>query len=464
MLAWFEQHAPIRQKFWILRLGLLLPWLAALAAVAWAGNGGGLIGPALLVAAGLIATFGLVTLAKRLICDPYVITVERLEALAAGDMDSPVLFRDHSDCVGRMARAMDVFSGNAAAMQHAATVQTRIVETLDRGLLALSQADLTIRLNDPLPEPGDVLRVRFNEAVAALATSLSSAAEASHSIATASGEIRAAAADLAGRTEHQASAVQAANRTMGDVTGLVQRNTGSIVEVSRSIGDTHREATEGGRIVEDAVAAMTRIQQSSQEISQIITVIDGIAFQTNLLALNAGVEAARAGDAGKGFAVVANEVRALAQRSADAAREIKNLITSSGEQVDHGVALVGATGTALGHIVGRVGEISSLIQGIVDSSTAQLDMLTQVSKTVDDIDRSTQANAAMVEQSNAAAQGLANEAGRLAETVGAFRLSGAARPRAMAPAPAPAPRARPAPAVHGNLALKSGGDDDWSEF
>jgi methyl-accepting chemotaxis protein len=232
-------------------------------------------------------------------------------------------------------------------------------------------------------------------------------------------------------------------------------------------------------VVEDAISAMTMIQSSAQEISQIINVIDGIAFQTNLLALNAGVEAARAGDAGRGFAVVANEVRALAQRSADAAREIKSLITTSGQHVERGVSLVGETGKALGQIVGRVGEVSQIVKEIAESATKQTEMLGNVNTTVGQMDTMTQQNAAMVEETTAAARSLAEEAGLLNDTVAKFSLGGdVALTRAKTPviamaAQAPARPTMPAapyraPAnalpVSGNLALKAKPDDSWSEF
>ena len=188
-----------------------------------------------------------------------------------------------------------------------------------------------------------------------------------------------------------------------------------------AVAGVQGEATEGGQVVGEAVAAMAAIEQSAQEISQIINVIDGIAFQTNLLALNAGVEAARAGDAGKGFAVVANEVRALAQRSADAAQDIKTLITTSGEQVATGVDLVARTGERLGGIVQAIGGVSGLVADIAEATHNQALHLEQVNRAMGEIDRMTQANAAMVEQSSAATASLSTEAQSLAALVRLFR-------------------------------------------
>jgi methyl-accepting chemotaxis protein len=315
--------------------------------------------------------------------------------------------------------------------------------------------------------PADYAQVEkdFNAAIAALRETLATVTSSVQVISTGSSEIRAGSDDLSRRTEQQAASLEETATAMSQVTAMVQDTARSAREVNTTIAQTHEEASHGGAVVEQAVSAMSAIEKSSGEISQIISVIDGIAFQTNLLALNAGVEAARAGDAGKGFAVVANEVRALAQRSADAARDIKLLITTSTEQVGVGVNLVGETGTMLTRIVGRVGEVSDIITRIAASAEKQSASLVQVNSAVSEMDRMTQQNAAMVEQSTAASRSLAGEANELASMVARFTL-GQSGAGSMAQAPE-MPRQRrkiaPAPRVSGNLAVKPT-EEDWAEF
>ncbi|MBF5088612.1 methyl-accepting chemotaxis protein [Novosphingobium sp. NBM11] len=479
MLNWFEKQAPIREKFRALLFVHTGLAVLGLLATLWVGLGGGLILP--LIASTVVVALSAVTVivSGERICTPYVNTVVRMEALARGDLDSPIHYTNHTDCVGRMTKAMSVFRENALDLRSSSATRDTVSNAMTEALSHLAQADLSYRIDTGFPESQEQIRCDFNRAAEALAGTLSSVATSAISIDSSSGQIRTASDDLAARTEQQAASIAKASESMRAVTALVEQNAGSVADVDKSIADAHRGATQGGEVVEQAVAAMTMIQKSSQEITQIINVIDGIAFQTNLLALNAGVEAARAGDAGKGFAVVANEVRALAQRSADAAREIKDLITNSSDHVNQGVTLVGETGRALGQIVTRVGEVSQLTKTIAESARQQSEMLRDVNETVTQIDLMTQQNAAMVEESTAASRSLAQQAGNLSALVAHFNTAGgqASRPPApsaeivvLAPPPPVAEpleiveRTLPAP-TQGNLALK-GSDDtqDWSEF
>ncbi|GAA4762913.1 hypothetical protein GCM10023219_03930 [Stakelama sediminis] len=420
----------------------------------------------LIAVAGIIITsmVAFLAYAGKVITKPYVDTVVRMEGLAAGDLDSEIQYTDYPDCVGRMTKAMTTFRNNAIEVQKAREAQEKIVTNLSTGLQKLAENDLSFKIKQPFPEGYDELRQDYNRAIESVSGTIVAVRNAAGSVHTGGSEINAASDDLAQRTEQQAASLEETAAAMNQVTEMVRETAQSAAEVNRSISETHHEATEGGKVVQRAVSAMGAIEKSSQEITQIINVIDGIAFQTNLLALNAGVEAARAGDAGKGFAVVANEVRALAQRSADAAKDIKTLITTSGEQVSSGVTLVGQTGDLLEKIVGRVGEISSLITTIADSAETQATNLQQVNTAVGDMDKMTQQNAAMVEESTAAARSLANEADELSSLVSRFR-TGDEGTAPVAVAAAPKRSARKAPQVVGNLALKTvEEDEDWTEF
>ncbi|HEX7820436.1 MAG TPA: methyl-accepting chemotaxis protein [Sphingobium sp.] len=421
MFDWFKKDAPIRRKFTVL-LTLHTLWGAtAVAAVVIAHQTSFLAGLATGVGA-LAAQMLTVIVSGKLICDPYVGTVVRMEGLAAGDLDSPVEYSDHKDCVGRMTRAMNVFKENARRASSAEEVDAT-VSALGDALSTLAQGDLTIRLHQQFPDRYESLRSNFNEAGERLEQLLTNVAESAENVLTAAAQIRDASNDLSQRTEQQASSLEETTASMTQVTGLVQETATGAGQAKGSITVTYQEATDGGTVVTRAISAMGAIENSSGEISQIITLMDGIAFQTNLLALNAGVEAARAGDAGKGFAVVANEVRALAQRSADAAKDIKDLITKSSEQVRLGVNLVGETGRVLETIVNRIGEVNELVGGISDASVRQSTSLQHVHRAISDMDKMTQQNAAMVEESTAAARSMAGQAEQLADMVASFKTS-----------------------------------------
>lgn len=486
MFEWFVKRAPIRIKFKAL-LGIhAILATCSLIAVFCAAHGLALLAyPFALIALGL--TVVTVVMSGKMICDPYVSTVVRMEALAAGDLGSPIHYTDYLDCVGRMTKAMATFRNNAEAVAAASLAQELVVTELGKGLNALAQYDLNYRLKVALPAEYEALRTDFNATMESLKSAIGAVSNTATGIHRGAAEIRTASDDLSVRTEQQAASLEETAGAMNNVTTMMQETARNAVQVNGSIIAAHREATEGGKIVEKAVNAMGAIEKSAQEIAQIINVIDGIAFQTNLLALNAGVEAARAGDAGKGFAVVANEVRALAQRSAEAAKNIKSLILTSTEQVSNGVELVGETGQMLDRIVNSVGEIGELITHISDSAEAQATSLQQVNGAVSNMDKTTQQNAAMVEQSTAAARSLTQEADELAALVSRFRMdvdpiapARTSRPspaapivnkapaRSVAPLPARKPKVakpapRPMPATTGNLALATH-TDDWAEF
>lgn len=365
-----------------------------------------------------------------------------------------------------------------------------IVEGVGSGLEKLASGDLKARVTADLTGPFAKLKSDFNIAVEALEKTICDLSGTAATTNTGAQEVSAASDDLSDRTQQQAGRLEETAASMSQITTLIKQTADKATEARDAIHQTDNEARDGGSAVAEAVEAMAAIKQSSTDITQIIDVIDGIAFQTNLLALNAGVEAARAGETGKGFAVVANEVRALAQRSAEAAQDIKDLITKSSAHVDSGVNLVGKTGSILQTIVDQIGEVSSQVSDIAQMTHSQADNITQVNSSVGEMDRMTQQNAAMVEETNAAARNMSSEAKRLANIVARFEVSrkvgdtsqnNKGQPkssRQMEPASiarhaettsAPIPEPRIATPVASNLALKQDvevfeEDQDWSEF
>jgi methyl-accepting chemotaxis protein len=306
------------------------------------------------------------------------------------------------------------------------TDRVRAVNTLGDGLGKLAAGDLQQQISTPFPPALEKLRSDFNNSVSSLHGVITSVGTAAHAVRTGTTEIRGASSNLAQRTEQQASSLEETAAALDEITATVKKAAEGAVHARKVVADTKADAEKSGEVVRKAVEAMGSIEKSSQQIGQIIGVIDEIAFQTNLLALNAGVEAARAGDAGRGFAVVASEVRALAQRSAEAAREIKGLISASTIQVSEGVRLVGETGGSLERIMAQVVEINAVIADITAGAQEQATGLAQVNTAVNEIDKMTQQNAAMAEEATAAGHSLAQEGERLASLVGMFRLSSTA--------------------------------------
>lgn len=336
-----------------------------------------------------------------------------------------------------------------------------VIDEVSAGLGRLADGDFETRLAE-LPPEYSRLGENFEAMRQRMCSTLGEVADAADLIRTGASEITQASDNLAQRTEQQAAGLTETASAMDEITTTVRASASGARQVCVTVEKAQVDASSGGEIVRDAVVAMDGIEKSSAEIAQIIAVIDGIAFQTNLLALNAGVEAARAGDAGKGFAVVANEVRALAQRSADAAKHIKTLITDSSRQVESGVQLVRQTGQALERIVSGISQISGLAGNISTASEGQATGIQQVNAAVGEMDKATQQNAAMVEEATAAAHNLATQADRLGNLVGRFGIGRASAPprREAAAVRRPVPKAA---LVRGNLAIAPVADD-WNEF
>ncbi len=309
-----------------------------------------------------------------------------------------------------------------AAQALAADAARRVVASVAQGLAQLSDGDLTFRINETFAADYEKLRADFNATMARLQETMKTVVYRAEGLRAGGEQINEANDDLSRRTEEQAAKLEETAAALDQITMTVKKTADGATQSRMVVASAQNDAEQSGSVVRDAVGAMARIEESSHQISHIIGVIDEIAFQTNLLALNAGVEAARAGDAGRGFAVVASEVRALAQRSAEAAKEIKSLISASSEQVAQGVGLVKETGTALTRIVEKITQINDLVSKIAASAQEQATGLQQVNAAVNQMDQVTQKNAAVVGQTAAVAHSLREETDALSDLVGQFRV------------------------------------------
>jgi methyl-accepting chemotaxis protein len=367
----------------------------------------------------------------------------RLHAMAADDLDSPVPGAERPDSLGAAARAVDALRASLRRAAEAEAIeaqrrreQGRVVAALRAGLARLAERDLTVRIEGPpFPEEYRGLRDDFDAGVASLAAALDRAEEAAAILRTSAAEINQTGADIAHRVAGQAATLVQSAEALNRLAGVSKQVAAQIEDADALAETSRRLADDSGAVVRDAIAAINRIEATSETIGQIITAIDDIAFQTNLLALNAGVEAARAGSAGKGFAVVASEVRSLAQTAARSAQEIKALVTASGEEVRQGSDLVQRSGSALMQVQDQVEKLGTLMSGVAEAVRDQTASTGEINESVQHLEGTTQQNAAVVEQLTAAGRGLDCEAERLTATLARFCT------RAMPSTPAEPPAA-----------------------
>jgi methyl-accepting chemotaxis protein len=450
---------------------------------------------------------------------------QRMGMLASGDLAVEIEGQDRRDEVGTMAKAVQVFKDNAVALKdseaqaeaqrraaeeerarnesqraEAARQVQRVVTGLGSGLERMAKGDLTYRITDDFVDEYRKVRDDFNAAIDQLQDTIKSIALSSSEVSSAASEISASTTDLSQRTEEQAASLEETSASMEQMSVTVKKNAENAQQANQFANETAAVADRGGEVVAQAVAAMSRIAESSGKISDIISVIDEIARQTNLLALNAAVEAARAGEAGRGFAVVASEVRSLAQRSSQAAKDIKDLITNSSSQVQEGVELVNKAGTSLHEIVESIKRVAQIVADIAVASNEQATGIDQINTALNQMDEVTQQNSALVEENAATAKTLEQQSGAMSQSVGAFRLKdmppaataarspvtpiknapastapAAAVPAAAAPATGPstltpakraatARRSAAAPRTQGALALADKNEAEWKEF
>ncbi|MCM2290903.1 methyl-accepting chemotaxis protein [Allorhizobium sp. BGMRC 0089] len=395
----------------------------------------------------LVLSVCLLVFLTRRIMRPIPNLTAAAERLAEGHTEFDIPHLDLKNEIGSLAHALEVFRHDAMKKrqleQEALAAQERneaernrreaekdaysaerrrCADALAVALNRLSQGDLTVRIDEVFMPELETLRQDFNNSAVNLGLAFARLRAEATNVDASGQEMRSAANDLASRTERQAISLEKTSSALEEVTVTVRATAERAQEASTLAAEAERSTKGSSDVVSAAVDAMGRIEQASSEISKIINVIDEIAFQTNLLALNAGVEAARAGEAGKGFAVVAQEVRELAQRSANAAKDIKGLITKSGEEVAGGVKLVRETGDALGSIAGQVARINSLIADMAASSRKQTDGLQDINASVNQMDQFTRENAAMVEEANAVTHKLAESASALVNLIAQFRI------------------------------------------
>jgi methyl-accepting chemotaxis protein len=351
----------------------------------------------------------------------YATILEEVISKLVGKSYWPLVMPGTGAMVGTMVKAalLDMQIALSTYFRIEDERRAAVIQTVSEALDALAKGDLTREIEGlPAEYAADYTAMRMQ-----LHKALTTVSSIASSVDSGTLEISQAAADLASRTEKQAATLEETAAAVQEITESIRQTANNAQQVSSSVATAHRDAAMGETIVSKAINSMSDIETSSREIAQIVNVIDGIAFQTNLLALNAGVEAARAGESGRGFAVVASEVRALAQRAADSATSIKELIKTSSEHVERGVGLVGQTGEILQQIVTKVGETARVAEDISRAASTQASGAVQINTAVAGMDTMTQQNAAMVEETSAAARMLAQQASDLVAAVNQFQLT-----------------------------------------
>lgn len=434
----------------------------------------------------VVATVGLIlttlalavtaALVGRWIAGRFIRLAADTREIAEENYEVEIHGTDSKDEIGLTAQTLEdlkqrLQAGAAAQAREAATqkANAQVVELLSNALMGLAQGDFRNKVTQLFPEEHAELRNAINDAMADLNRVISQVSGAGSSIRQGSNEISSAAEDLSSRTESQAATLEETAAALEEITTSVRSASANVRAAEAAANEAKSDAEKSGEVVGETIKAMTAIEDSSKHIAQIISVIDDIAFQTNLLALNAGVEAARAGEAGKGFAVVASEVRALAQRASDAALEIKGLIEKSSHHVDRGVDLVGRTGSALENIVAQVANISGLVSEIAQSAEEQATALGEINTGVSQLDKVTQDNAAMVEETTAASHLLRSDAQRMAELMSTFKtdpVPGATQAATADAAPRPAGAPAQPVLIHASPAEAEPmrANDKWQDF
>lgn len=405
---------------------------------------------------------------REAICGPYVSTVVRMERLAAGDLDTPIEFTHYTDCVGRMTKAMFTFRETAENNLKQAEAQEQLVTLLGAHLSSLRNGDLTASINTDIPPEYVGLKANFNDAIEGIRELIAAVSDGATSIRTGSSEIALASEDLARRTEGNAASLEETSASLAQIDGRLKATAHAAARTVERADQAITTVGSGRAVAEEAVQAMGRVSESAKGIDGVIEGLDKIAFQTRVLAMNAAVEAGRAGDAGRGFAVVADLVSALAIRAEEEAKRARDQLTATQTDIVTAVEAVQKVDGALADISGDVSQVHELLDTMASDNLAQSAAVTQISVAVSTMDQSMQQNAAMVEETSAAARNLTSEVQALTKQAARFRIETSSRfnpnpKQAVTPASPikPLPKAAVAALTRPASTIAS---DDWNKF